>query len=184
MRVNGGGLQFHFTLIGTICYEQAAGVASSPPRGWPCPPSSSPRVRWGRRGLCEEGCAGAPQPPERVLEGPLEAGAEGRTCRTPGWSLCPSRSGPKGLRRTMGPPSTGCGKAEGEGRRGRGVRPLPLNPVCLPFLQGPQGRHGAQEVALALPLTQLQVSHFTSWCLSLHTCCTPGLCNTHIGEML
>lgn len=47
MRVNGDGLQFHFTLIGTICCEQAAGMASSPPRGWPCPPSSSPRIRWG-----------------------------------------------------------------------------------------------------------------------------------------
>lgn len=70
----------------------------------------------------------------------------------------------------MGPPSTGCGKAEGEGRRGRAVRPLPLNPVCLLFPQSPHGRRGAREVALALPLTQLQVSHFTSWCLSLHTC--------------
>lgn len=83
----------------------------------------------------------------------------------------------------MGPPGTGCGKAEGEGRRSRGVRPLPLNPVCLLFLQSPQGKHGAREVALALPLTQQQVSHFAS-CASVFTPVEWGPCNTHIGKML
>lgn len=46
------------------------------------------------------------------------------------------------------------------GEQGQGdTRPLPLKSLCLLFLQSPQGRHGAQELALALPRTQLQVSH-------------------------
>lgn len=149
----------------------------------PVPQVPPPGSGGGDEGSLRTAVLGPRSPPERVLEGPLEAGAEGRTCRTPGWSLCPSRSGPKGLRRTVGPPSTGCGKAEGEGRRA-GVRdPPPLNPVCLLFLQTPHGRHGAREVALALPLTQLQVSHFTSWCLGPHTC-RMGPCNTRTREVL
>lgn len=90
--------------------------------------------------------------------------------QNPGWSLCPLWPGPKGLGRTTGAPSIGLVKLKW-GRRDREyTRPLPLKSLCLLFLQSPQGRHGAQEVALALPLTQLQVGHFTSWCLSFHIC--------------
>lgn len=90
--------------------------------------------------------------------------------QNPGWSLCPLWPGPKGLGRTTGAPSTGLVKLKW-GRRDRGcTRPLPLKSLCLLFLQSPQGRHGAQEVALALPLTQLRVGHFASWGLSFHIC--------------